>query len=135
MDALETFQSLFTPTPGATASLLFAKYAVVLFTVFLTAGITFWFIKRIADFIIAIALVGSAWFVCQAIHDGHITSWAEAIGSAVGVGAIASILCIPVLPLSSALDKAKSKESQLSPQSKRSVQPGPIEESLDLGTR
>lgn len=128
MDIFQSFQSLFTPTPEATASLLFAKYAAVLFTVLITAGITFWLIKRIADLIIAIALFGAALLVCQGIHDGSIASWIESIGLAVAGGAIASILCIPVLPLSSVIDQAKGDEQKKQPsQSKSLVQPRQIE--------
>ena len=111
MNTSNIFETLFTPTSEASLSLLLAKYAAVLITIILTASITFWFIRKIADLIIFVSLLGAAWVVCQSIHDGNISSWAEAIGAAIGTGIIASLLCIPLLPLSSGNNEAKKSEN------------------------
>lgn len=113
---MEIFDSIFPSSMEAFfADFLYAKYAAAFFGVFLAAGITFWLIRRISDLIIGAVLIGAFLFVCYGLANGSISTWGEVIGASVGLGIVASIISIPVLPFSGSLMSQYGRSDQSTP--------------------
>lgn len=82
-------------------ALFYVKYFVAFLLVVMSFGLTFQLIKRIADFLIALLMIGAAAVVCFSIYNGAISSWSEIVGVSTLLGIAACLICVPLIPLSS----------------------------------
>lgn len=106
---------------------LYLKYVVAFLGVFLTAGLTFWCIQKISDFIIGVVLIGAFLLVCYGLTAGSISTWGELLGSAIALGIVSSIVCIPVLPFSSSMKNGQGRTMKVEQESNLN-QPTQLEE-------
>lgn len=109
------------------ADFLYLKFVVAFVGVFLTAGLTFWCIQKIADFIIGAVLISAFLVVCYGLTSGSISTWGELVGASIALGIVASIVCIPILPLSSSVG-SEMRKAVKAEQDGSLDQPMPLEE-------
>jgi hypothetical protein len=83
------------------APLLYVKYFSVFILVSISFGFTFLAIRKFADFLIALSIIGFTTATCASIYNGSISSWPQIAGVSIGAGILACLVCIPILPFSS----------------------------------
>lgn len=65
--------------------------------------------------------------VCYGLTTGSISTWGELLGSAVALGIVSSIVCIPVLPFSSSMKNGRGRTMKVEQESNLN-QPTQLEE-------
>lgn len=107
--------------------ILYVKFFVVFIFVILSFTLTLLLMRRIADLIIWLSIIGFTVVTCVSIYTGSISSWPEITGISILSGILACLVCIPILPFSSTyLNQLKTKSP---------IEPEKLEASPDLQTQ
>lgn len=91
--------------------LLYVKFFAAFILVLISFGLTFRLIRRIADFVIVLLMMGAVAAVCVCIYNGVVSSWWEIVSASMLLGISACLICVPLIPFSSEYWKQAKNDS------------------------